>query len=80
MPLLRAVLFAGQRRLKPIVMTSLTTILALLPFLNKGNMGAAMQYPLSLTLIVGMVVGTLVSLYFVPLVYYLVYKKLGKIA
>jgi multidrug efflux pump subunit AcrB len=43
-------------------------------------MGAAMQYPLSLTLIVGMVVGTLVSLYFVPLVYYLVYKKLGKIA
>jgi multidrug efflux pump subunit AcrB len=41
-------------------------------------MGAAMQYPLSLTLIVGMVAGTLVSLYFVPLVYYLVYKNLDK--
>jgi multidrug efflux pump subunit AcrB len=75
-PLLKAVCTAGYRRLKPIVMTSLTTILALLPFLHKGDMGSAMQFPLSLTLIVGMIIGTLVSLFFVPLVYWIVYKKL----
>ena len=75
MPLLRAIWTAGHRRLKPIVMTSLTTILALLPFLHHGDMGSDMQYPLSLTLIVGMTVGTLVSLFFVPLVYYIMYRK-----
>lgn len=75
-PLLKAVWSAGHRRLKPIVMTSLTTILALLPFLHKGDMGSAMQFPLSLTLIVGMTIGTLVSLFFVPLVYWIVYGKL----
>ncbi|MCR5361976.1 MAG: efflux RND transporter permease subunit [Bacteroidales bacterium] len=74
-PLLKAVLLAGQRRLKPIVMTSATTILALLPFLHRGDMGSALQFPLSLTLIVGMVAGTLVSLYFVPLVYYVIYRR-----
>ncbi|MCR5395641.1 MAG: efflux RND transporter permease subunit [Bacteroidales bacterium] len=75
MPLLKSIVTAGHRRLKPIVMTSLTTILALLPFLHRGDMGSAMQYPLSLTLIVGMTVGTLVSLYFVPLIYYIIYAR-----
>lgn len=55
-------------------MTSLTTILALLPFLHRGDMGAALQYPLSLTLVVGMTVGTLVSLFIVPLLYWRIYK------
>jgi multidrug efflux pump subunit AcrB len=71
--LLRAVVEAGHRRLKPIVMTSLTTILALVPFLHRGDMGSALQFPLSLTLTVGMVVGTLVSLFIVPLEYYVIY-------
>ncbi|MBP5346300.1 MAG: efflux RND transporter permease subunit [Bacteroidales bacterium] len=74
-PLLRAVLVAGHRRLKPIVMTSATTILALVPFLHHADMGSALQYPLSLTLIVGMMVGTMVSLFFVPLVYFVIYKS-----
>ena len=73
--LIRSIMIAGQRRLIPIVMTSLTTILALLPFLSKGDMGSALQYPLSLSLITGMVVGTMVSLFFVPLVYFLIYRK-----
>lgn len=73
--LIKAIMTAGQRRLTPIVMTSLTTILALLPFLHRGDMGSALQYPLSLSLIIGMVVGTLVSLFFVPLAYYLIYRK-----
>ncbi|MGN0069639.1 MAG: efflux RND transporter permease subunit [Prevotella sp.] len=72
--LLKSVVVSGHRRLKPIIMTSLTTILALLPFLHKGDMGSALQFPLSLTLIVGMAVGTMVSLFFIPLVYYLIYR------
>ena len=73
--LIKSIMIAGQRRLTPIIMTSLTTILALLPFLHKGDMGSALQYPLSLSLIIGMVVGTSVSLFFVPLVYFLIYRK-----
>ena len=73
--LLRAIIVAGHRRLKPIVMTSLTTILAIVPFLHRGDMGSALQFPLSFAIIVGMIVGTMVSLFFVPLVYYLLYRK-----
>lgn len=75
MSLLRALMVAGHGRLKPIVMTSLTTILAIIPFLQRTDMGSALQYPLSLTLIIGMTIGTLVSLFFVPLLYYVIYNK-----
>lgn len=70
-----AVMEAGQRRLKAIIMTSLTTILAVCPFLTRGNMGDDLQYPMSLVIIAGMIVGTTVSLLFVPMVYYEIYKK-----
>jgi len=71
----RAILEAGNSRLKAIVMTSLTTILAIAPFLVRGNMGSDLQYPLSLALIGGMVAGTFVSVFFVPLAYYVIYKR-----
>ena len=73
MPLRDAVLTASSRRMKAIVMTSLTTILAVAPFLMRGSMGADLQYPLSLVIIAGMTVGTLVSLFIVPALYYSVY-------
>lgn len=69
-----AVLEAGKRRLKAIIMTSLTTILSVCPFLARGSMGDDLQYPMSLVIIAGMTVGTIVSLYFVPVVYYGIYK------
>lgn len=59
----------GTMRLKPILMTSLTTILALLPFLFIQSMGGVLQRPLALTVIGGMAIGTFVSLYFIPLLY-----------
>lgn len=73
--LLRSILSAGKRRLKPILMTSLTTILAIAPFLVRGNMGADLQFPLSLALIGGMTMGTLVSIFYVPLLYYEIYRR-----
>ena len=72
MGLKRAIFEAGSRRLKAILMTSLTTILAIAPFLVRGNMGSDLQYPLSLALISGMIAGTFVSVFFVPLCYYAV--------
>lgn len=68
-----AIITAGHQRLKPIIMTSLTTILAVAPFLTRGDMGSDLQFPLSFTLIVGMTVGTLVSLFIIPLFYKLAY-------
>lgn len=68
--LLHALAEAGHRRLKPILMTSLTTILALLPFLFMHGLGAELQKPLALTIIGGMLLGTVVSLYLIPLLYY----------
>lgn len=73
--LLAAIIKAGHGRLRPIVMTSLTTILAIVPLLHRGDMGSTLQFPLSLVIIVGMTVGTMVSLFFVPLVYYVLYKR-----
>lgn len=75
MPLLESIVKAGRERLLPILMTSLTTIFSLLPFLSRGSIGADLQFPLSLTILVGMVVGTGVSIFFVPVLYYVIYKK-----
>jgi len=73
--LLRAIMVGGHRRLKPILMTSLTTVLAVFPFLFQKGMGAELQKPLALTLVGGMIVGTLVSLFFIPLLYYFLKRK-----
>ncbi|TGV03431.1 efflux RND transporter permease subunit [Flavivirga rizhaonensis] len=74
--LIKALLVAGKRRLKPILMTSLTTILALVPLLFSSGLGAELQAPLAVALIGGMLLGTLVSLYFIPLCYYHFTKKI----
>lgn len=73
--LMQAIALAGRERLFPIIMTSLTTIFSLLPFLSRGSIGADLQFPLSLTILIGMVVGTGVSIFFVPILYYSIYKK-----
>lgn len=69
-----SVLHASSRRMKSILMTSLTTILAVCPFLVRGSMGADLQFPMSLTIVAGMIVGTLVSLFVVPALYYSIYN------
>lgn len=64
-----AVMTASRRRMKAILMTSLTTVLSVLPFLSRGNMGADLQFPMSVVIVVGMVFGTFVSLFIVPALY-----------
>lgn len=70
-----AIIEAGHRRVKAILMTSLTTILSVVPFLSRGNMGDDLQYPMSVVIIVGMTVGTLISLYLIPVLYSLIYNR-----
>lgn len=69
---------AGIRRLKPILMTTLTTILALLPVLFTSGLGAELQRPLAFAVIGGLTVGTISSLYFVPLLWYVLEKIKGR--
>ncbi len=66
---------AGRMRFKAILMTSLTTVLALLPFLFMQGLGAELQKPLALTVIGSMIFGTFVSLYFLPMAYKWFYTK-----
>lgn len=65
----------GVRRLKPILMTSLTSIVAMIPLLWGNDIGSQLQRPLAITMISGMSFGTIVSLYFVPLCYYYIARR-----
>ena len=75
MPLMEAIHEAGRRRLRPIIMTSLTTILAMVPLLFSFDMGSELQKPLSVAMIGAMFIGTLVSLFIIPLIYWFIYKE-----
>lgn len=63
----QAILEAGNTRFRPIILTSLTTILAVAPILFSGGLGYALQGPLCLAVIGGISMGTLASLFFIPL-------------
>ena len=64
-----AVLVAGRARLRPILITTFTTALGLLPLSLGLGAGAEMQQPLALTVIAGLVSSTLLTLVVVPVVY-----------
>lgn len=72
-PLLEAIHESGRRRLRPIIMTSLTTIFVMVPLLFSHDMGSELQQPLSIAMIGTMLIGTLVSLFIVPLLYWFIY-------
>ncbi|MEO1263791.1 MAG: efflux RND transporter permease subunit [Bacteroidota bacterium] len=74
LPIEEAIHKGGIKRLKPIVLTSLTTIIAIMPIFFSNDIGATLQYPLALTLSGGLILGTLMSLYLVPLLYLKFYK------
>ena len=65
-----AILEAGQRRIRPIVMTSITTILALLPLTFGFGESAALRAPMALAVIGGLVTSTILTLVVIPCVYF----------
>ena len=65
-----AIAEAGQQRIRPILMTSLTTILALVPMALGIGEGASLSAPMAIAVIGGLVTSTLLSLVVIPCVYY----------
>ena len=66
-----AIVDAGQQRIRPIIMTSLTTILALLPLTFTFGEGASLRSPMAIAVIGGLVTSTVMSLMVIPCVYYI---------
>jgi multidrug efflux pump subunit AcrB len=64
-----AVLRAGETRLRPILMTTLTAILGLVPLALGLGAGAEMQQPLAIAVIGGLTFSTLFTLLFAPTLY-----------
>jgi len=70
-----AIMEAGSARLRPILMTSLTTALGLLPMALGFGEGSEVRTPMAITVIGGLVVSTLLTLVVIPVVYSLMDRK-----
>jgi len=64
-----AIVTAGGNRLRPVLMTAITTILGMIPLAISRGEGAEIWHPLGVTVIFGLAVSTLVTLILVPVVY-----------
>ena len=64
-----AVIHGSRTRLRPVIMTTLTTILGLAPMVFMRGEGAELRSPLALTVIGGLTISTLLTLIVVPLLY-----------
>jgi multidrug efflux pump subunit AcrB len=69
-----AIYQGGSRRLKPIIMVAMASIFSTAPILFSQGMGSELQRPMALALIGGMSLGTVVSLFFIPLAYWYIYR------
>ena len=65
-----AIIGAGENRIRPIVMTSLTTILALFPLTLGFGESAALRSPMAIAVIAGLITSTVLTLIVIPCVYY----------
>ena len=72
-----AIIEAAPVRLRPVLMTALTTILALLPIALGFGEGAEIQAPMAVVVISGLIVATFLTLYIVP-VLYAIFEKYAK--
>ena len=79
MELTAAIVESGQQRIRPILMTTPTPILALLPMTFGFGEGASLRSPMAIAVIGGLVTSTVMSLMVIPCVYYVFEKmKRGK--
>ncbi len=70
-----ALVAAGKTRMRPILMTALTTILAMLPMVFSVAIGASMQRGMALVVVGGLLYATFMTLYVVPIMYDLLYRR-----
>ena len=71
----RALALAGRLRLRPILMTTLTTVLGLLPMALGLGEGAELRAPLAVTVIGGLSIATVLTHFVIPVVYSLLDRK-----
>ena len=74
-----AVLEGARRRFRPILMTSITTIIGLLPASLATGIGSDVQRPLATVIVYGLFFSTLLSMYILPVFYYLLERRYGQI-
>ncbi len=74
-----AIIEAGRSRLRPILMTTLTTVLAMVPLGLALGEGAELQQPLAITIIFGLTVSSIFTLLLIPVVYTLLDDLTAKI-
>ena len=70
-----AIIESAQSRLRPILMTTLTTSLGLLPMAIGMGEGSEIRTPMAITVIFGLLFSTLLTLYFIPVIYSLFDRK-----
>jgi len=70
-----AIYTGGSRRLKPIIMVAMASLISTAPILFSQGIGSELQRPMALSLIGGMSLGTVVSLFFIPLAYWFIYRR-----
>jgi len=73
-----AVTEAGKSRLRPILMTTLTTVLGLIPMAFVPGEGTEMSQAIGKTLLGGLTVSTILTLFLVPTIYYIFEKLVAK--
>ncbi len=74
MEIMEAIKEAGRRRLRPILMTALTTIIAMIPLALGLREGSEVQTPLARTVIGGLISSTFITLIVIPVIYSLFEK------
>ena len=70
-----AIIESGQSRLRPVLMTSLTTILAMLPLAMSTGSGSEIWSPMGIAVIGGLIFSTIVTLILVPVVYHMMLRR-----
>ncbi|MBD5395874.1 MAG: efflux RND transporter permease subunit [Lachnospiraceae bacterium] len=72
-----AIITAGRTRIRPVMMTALTTILALSTMVFSSDMGADMSKPMAIVTIGGLIYGTLLTLVVIPCIYDIFMREKG---
>ncbi|MDI6802618.1 MAG: efflux RND transporter permease subunit [Bacteroidota bacterium] len=73
-----AIVYSGKNRLRPVLMTTITTLLGMLPLALSTGEGSETWNPLGISVIGGLTVSTIITLVFVPVIYSLFRTKLLK--
>ena len=73
-----AITVSGRSRLRPVLMTSLTTILAMLPLAMSTGSGSEIWSPMGISVIGGLIFSTIVTLILVPVIYHIMLRRSDK--